>query len=164
MIPTRPSRAAIACSWSSEVFRGVSRIARQHVWLTISAAPPPARSSTSANVCSDAREVNGASEREQPIDELDPERAQAARARLAGAVGECVPPRPREADHPDAERPERVDQLGAGSERLGPLQREHQPDPLAALRLVEPGDGAHLEHAAGALAHRVVERAGEPKR
>ena len=110
------------------------------------------------------REVDGAAEREQAVDELVAEGAQPTGAGLAGAVGECVPPRPCEADHAHAERPERVDQLGAGSESLGPLQREHQPDPLAALRLVEPGDGAHLEHAVGALPHRVVERAGELKR
>ena len=89
-------------------------------------------------------------------DELVDERAAEAReaAVLRRAVRERVAAVPRQPGHPDAELPERLRRPELVAELLDTLERQHQPDPLAALDGVEVGGRANLQHAVGVLAHR----------
>ena len=158
----------------------MSRIARQQVWLTSSAAPSPgAVEHVVERPLRGVREVDRAAEGEQPVDELHPEPAEPAGARLARAVRERVPPRPRQPDHPHPERPECVDQLRVTAERLGALDREHQPESAPrSRRSSRSGRGVDLEDvvafsrtaawnapaSASADAQRAVRARGRPRR
>ena len=85
-------------------------------------------------------------------------------ALVGGAVGERVAPVPRQPGHPQPELPEEIGRRDLVAERLHALEREHQPDPLAALDRVEVGARAHGHEAIRALAERVLERRHLPQR
>ena len=88
---------------------------------------------------------------------------------LGGAVGEGVAAVPRQPRHAHAELPERLGGPHLVAELLDALEREHQPDPLAALDRVEVGCRPNLHNPlgiladgteqAGRLAERLAERA-----
>ena len=93
-------------------------------------------------------------------DELVDERPAEPRepAVLGGAVGERVAAVPRQPRHAHAELPERLGRPRLVAELLDAFEREHQPDPLAALDRVEvggasgparPARGSRARHGAG---------------
>ena len=102
-------------------------------------------------------------------DELVDERPAQPRepAVLGSAVGERVAPVPRQPRHAHPELPERLGRPRLVAELLDALEREHQPDPLAALDRVEVGCRPDLHNPLGALADgteqagRLAERLAE---
>ena len=109
------------------------------------------------------REVEDDPELDEPVDELAAEPREAA-AVLRGPVGKRVPPVPRQAGHPDAERVEDVRRPDLDPEALDALERQHEADPLAGLDAVEIRRGLDLDDPVAVLAHRPVERRDERER
>ena len=103
------------------------------------------------------------------LDELVDERPAEPRepAVLGGAVGEGVAAVPGQPRHAHAELPERLGGPGLVAELLDAFEREHQPDPLAALDRVEVGGRPDLDDPLGVLAdgaeqaRRLAERLAE---
>ena len=135
--PKTPSRSASARSCSSERLRGVSLTARQPAWVTQIRPSYESRhsSKTRGDACARSRidaELGEAREQERSAEPREP-------ALVGGAVGERVAPVPGQSGHPQPELPEEIGGRDLVAERLDALQREHQPDPLAALDRVEVG-------------------------
>ena len=102
-------------------------------------------------------------------DELVDERPAQPRqpAVLGSAVGERVAAVPGQPGHAHAELPERLGRPRLVAELLDAFEREHQPDPLAALDRIEVGRRPDLHDPLGALADgteqagRLAERLAE---
>ena len=109
------------------------------------------------------REVEDHPQRDEPVDELASEPREPA-ALLRRAVGEGIPPVPRQPRHPDAERVEDVGGPGLDAEALDALEGEQQPDPLTRLDRVQIRRGRDLDDIGVAFSERAVEGRRERER
>ena len=110
-------------------------------------------------------EVEDHPEPDELVDERPAQPRQAAV--LGSAVGERVAAVPGQPRHAHPELPERLGRPRLVAELLDAFEREHQPDPLAALDRVEVGCRPDLHNPLGALADgteqagRLAERLAE---